>query len=395
MDASTSSPTSYSLKGNSILFSTTISSVDNTSNDMNESSTGSAPSTPTTAVGSGELGPMVHTPNNYGLSIVNYDIPTGSKHSDRPLLDMFESLSIQHKHYLSQPRQSITRNDMLEKFMPQLSRMKISTPPSTKFFPKKSPSSTTITPNNTKSPTIGKRSRPKASEYQFPHELSDDDRISVMAAFTIANNLSIKRSNFAEPTTDDIPLHVVILAVLDKIEALSGSTRINLLDKLIRYCSRFSAESVGTRIKKPVDYISQGESKKVILDNTSTASSVVEEEGEVSTEEEMEFGSGSDWPDITTTVPTHLTDKALATKWRKNLIKKVYKVDGVKENIDNFSKLKTKDRLSHYSPIDRIKVQQLTLLTAHHHKLGLPNQDLNEKMSKVLEGHVYYEGECK
>ena len=139
-------------------------------------------------------------------------------------------------------------------------------------------------------------------------------------------------------------------------------------------------------------------------EGTITASSVVEEEERVSTQEDVEFESGGDWQpddlvetgsDITTSVPTHLTAKTLATKWRKNIIKEIYDIDKVKENIDNFSKLKTKDRLSNYSPIDQIKVQQLTLLTAHHHKLGLPNQELNEKMSKVLEGHIYYEGECK
>ena len=139
-------------------------------------------------------------------------------------------------------------------------------------------------------------------------------------------------------------------------------------------------------------------------EGTSTVSSVVEEEERVSTQEDVEFESGGDWQpddlvetgsDITTSDTTHLTDKALAIKWRKNIIKELHNIDEVKENIGNFSKLNAKDRLSNYSPIDQIKVQQLTLLTAHHHKLGLPNQELNEKMSKVLEGHIYYEGECK
>lgn len=241
MDASTSSPTSYSLTGDSILFSTTISSVD-TSNDINESSTGSTPATPTTVVGSGELGSVVHTPNNYGLTTVVYDIPAGINKSKRPLLDMFESLSIQQKQYLSQPRQSITRNDLWGKFMPQLSRMKISTTPSTKFFPKKSPSSTITPTNNTKSPTIGKRSRPTASEYQFPHQLSNDDKISVVAALILANNLSINRTNYAEPTTDDIPLYVVILAVLEKLDDLSENKRATLLNMLVKYCSKFAAK---------------------------------------------------------------------------------------------------------------------------------------------------------
>ena len=400
MDASTSSPTSYSLTGDSILFSTTISSMDNTSNDINESSTGSTPSTPTTAVGSGELGSVVHTPNNYGLTTVVYDIPAGIKHSERPLLDMLESLSIQQKQYLSQPRQSITRNDLWGKFMPQLSRMKISTTPSTKFFPKKSPSSSTITPtNNTKSPKIGKRSRPTASEYQFPHQLSNDDKISVVAALILANNLSINRTNYAEPTTDDIPLHVVVLAVLDKYEGLSENTRIHLLNQLVKYCSKFSADSVGTRIKKPEDYISQDERKKVTIeDGTSTTSSVVAEEQEVV--------SGCDWQSndfITTSIPTHddtsipthLTDKALATKWRKNLIQGLHEIDEVIENGDSFSRLKTKERLLHYSSINQIKVQQITLLYADHCKNRLPIQELKDKILKVLDGYVYYEEECK
>jgi len=156
-----------------------------------------------------------------------------------------------------------------------------------------------------------------------------------------------------------------------------------------------SESNTPTAVIDTGDYIIQEERNN----GTSTASSVVEEE--------MEFGSGGDWQsddladigsDITTSVPTHLTNNYPALlKWRKNIIKDLHNIDEVKENIGNFSKLKTKDRLSlsHYPPIDRIKVQQLTLLTAHHHKLGLPNQELREKMSKVLEGHVYYEGECK
>ena len=393
-------PHQHPTAGDSILFSTTISSVDNTSNDINESSTGSTPSTPTTVVGSGELGSVVHTPNNYGLTTVVYDISAGIKHSERPLLDMLESLSIQQKQYLSQPRQSITRNDLWGKF----SLMKISTTPSTKFFPKKSPSSTIIPTNNTKSPTIGKRSRPKASEYQFPHQLSDDDKISVVAALILANNLSINRTKYAEPTTDDIPLHVVVLAVLDKYGGLSENTRIHLLSQSVKFCSRFSADSVGTRIKKPEDYISQDERKKVTIeDDTSTTSSVVAEEREVvSTQEEVEFEPG-DWQsndlvdigsDVTTSVLTSLTNRAKAT-WKRNIIQGLHDIDEVIENADSFSQLKTKERLLHYSSINQIKVQQITLLYADHYKQGISSQELKDKILKVLDGYVYYERECK
>jgi len=391
MDASTSSPTSYSLTGDSILFSTTISSVD-TSNDINESSTGSTPATPTTVVGSGELGSVVHTPNNYGLTTVVYDIPAGINKSKRPLLDMFESLSIQQKQYLSQPRQSITRNDLWGKFMPQLSRMKISTTPSTKFFPKKSPSSTITPTNNTKSPTIGKRSRPTASEYQFPHQLSNDDKISVVAALILANNLSINRTNYAEPTTDDIPLYVVILAVLEKLDDLSENKRATLLNMLVKYCSKFAAKG-GTS----ADTLGRKRKNVKVSSDVSTSSSVVVEEREVvSTQEEVEFEPGSNWQsNVTTSVSKSLTNRKANATWRRNIIQGLHDIDEVIENVDSFSQLKTKERLLHYSSINQIKVQQITLLYADYCKNRLPIQELKDKILNVLDGYVYYEKECK
>ena len=112
-------------------------------------------------------------------------------------------------------------------------------------------------------------------------------------------------------------------------------------------------------------------------------------------QEEVEFDLNDISSDVTTSVPTHLTNKVLATKWRKNLIKELHDIDGVKDIISNFSQLKTNDRLPLYSSTDQIKIQQLTLLTAHYHKLGLPRQELNEKISNVLGGYIYYEENCK
>ena len=69
--------------------------------------------------------------------------------------------------------------------------------------------------------------------------------------------------------------------------------------------------------------------------------------------------------------------------------------DEVSNNINNFQRLHSNERLRQYSPSTQTIIEQTTLVIAHGYRRGISITEQSDKISKVRGGCILFEEGCK